>query len=298
MRNTFGKWMAELASANEKAFLLSGDIGFGIFDELIEKKPSHFINCGIAEQNMIGVAAGMAAQGLVPFVYTIIPFLVLRPFEFIRNLIAHQKLKVVLIGVGGGFAYDNLGFTHYAKEDLVLISTLPNFNIFVPYDPNSARCAFERALNSEKASYVRLMKGGEPPLEILEAYDGFDKLSSLGEDFSLVTYGGTCSSAIQALEILKCNNLNGSVYAIWDFEKVEELRQTVNGPCFIIEEQVFPGVLYPQMAADKNNRSKFEFIGIQKNRDNKLSSRLDILSMHGLDPSSLAELVATEMTQK
>ena len=102
MRNKFGAWFNDYTAEDETAYLLSGDIGYGVFDDLLKDNANKFINCGIAEQNMIGVASGMASYGLTPWVYTIIPFLMYRPYDFVRNLICHQNMNVKLIGVGGG----------------------------------------------------------------------------------------------------------------------------------------------------------------------------------------------------
>ena len=239
MRNKFGKWVHRAVTDQRNIVLLSGDIGYGIFDELISDFPDNFINCGIAEQNMIGTAAGIAQQGLVPIVYTIIPFLIYRPFELVRNLIAHQNQKVILVGVGGGFVYDNLGFTHYAKEDLILASTLPNFNIFTPYDPKTAEKCFERALLAPNPSYVRLMKGGEPELEILSDHDGLDLLANFGDEFSIISHGSICSQGIEALNILKESGMHGSLYGVWDAQLAEKAISLSKGPIFL-EEQIFP----------------------------------------------------------
>ena len=93
---------------------------------------------------MIGVAAGLASENYYPWVYTIIPFLIYRPYEFVENLVCHQNLNVKLVGVGSGLAYDTLGYTHYGLEDLSLLKNLPNLDIYLPYDPTAIKC-FELA---------------------------------------------------------------------------------------------------------------------------------------------------------
>ena len=111
---------------------MSGDIGFRIFDDFIDLFPNRFINCGIAEQNMISVAAGLSSEGKIPIVYTIIPFLLMRAYEQIRVDVGINNQNVILVGVGGGLAYDKLGSTHHACEDLALARTIPNLNTYFP----------------------------------------------------------------------------------------------------------------------------------------------------------------------
>ena len=143
--------------------MLAGDIGFRIFDKFIKLYPNKFINCGIAEQNMISVAAGLASEGKLPVVYTIVPFLVMRGYEQIRVDIGINSQKVILVGVGGGLAYDKLGSTHHACEDLALMRTIPNLDVYTPFDPNNVKLfkeSYDFAKNKERASY-RLSKGGK-----------------------------------------------------------------------------------------------------------------------------------------
>ncbi len=175
MRNAFAEQLLEIAQNDERVILLAGDIGFRIFDKFIEKLPDRFINCGIAEQNMISVAAGLASEGKVPVVYTIIPFLIMRAYEQIRVDLGINSQSVILVGVGGGLAYDKLGSTHHACEDIALMRTIPNLEIFTPYDPTDVRnClvqAYNSALQFKNSSYIRLSKGGEQNL------DNINKLS-------------------------------------------------------------------------------------------------------------------------
>ena len=132
MRNAFANYLCEIGNKDKELMLLVGDIGFRIFDEFRDKYENQFLNCGIAEQNMIGVAAGLASQGKHPIVYTIIPFLVMRAFEQIRVDIGINNVGVMLVGVGGGLAYDKLGSTHHAYEDITLMRSIPKC-MFIPF---------------------------------------------------------------------------------------------------------------------------------------------------------------------
>ena len=303
MRNKFGTWIHKQVQERQDIYLLSGDIGFGIFDDLIRDHPDHFINCGIAEQNMIGVSAGLSGQGLTPFVYTIIPFLLYRPYEFIRNLISHQNLKVILVGVGGGFSYDNLGFTHYAKEDLLIASTLPNFHIYTPYDVQSAEYCFEAALKSSSPSYIRLMKGGEENLPRLSSQKGVETIRDYGSDFTVLCHGGICLQAMQAVDKLMQESLFGKLLAVWNYTNLSSFLVDVSEPIFFVEEQIAPGLLQSGLMQSDfvqaiKTQPKIYFLGIKKDLDNKLNTRLKILEQHSLDSDSLVSRIKSILNER
>ena len=164
MRNSFAQSLCQIASNDDRVRLLVGDIGFRIFDEFRSDHSDKFLNCGIAEQNMLGVAAGMASEGLKVFVYTITPFLLMRGYEQIRVDVGINMSNVVLVGVGAGIAYDKLGPTHHAYEDISLMRNIPSLDILTPYDgPSTIRSTFDSYKRlADRASYIRLSKGGEP----------------------------------------------------------------------------------------------------------------------------------------
>ena len=126
MRKAVVDILIDLAAKDKKIYVLVGDLGYSVWEKFQEKYPKRFINCGIAEQTMIGMAAGLALTGKKVYVYSIIPFLIFRPFEYIRNDICYQNLDVNLIGVGAGDRYKNLGSSHYTIEDVSIIKNLPN----------------------------------------------------------------------------------------------------------------------------------------------------------------------------
>lgn len=148
-------------SKDESIFLLTGDLGYGLWDRIKLDYPDRFINFGSAEQLMVGAAAGLAMDGKRPFVYSITPFLLYRPFEFIRNLVDHENLRVKLVGGGRGRDYGYLGFTHWAEEDTRVVSCLSNTKIFYPDDKlndvdlNSHFLSF---VNETSPAYLSLKK--------------------------------------------------------------------------------------------------------------------------------------------
>lgn len=161
MRNAFINTLTKLAEKDKNIYLLTGDLGFSVFENFAEKFPNRFINCGVAEQNMMGLAAGLALSGKKVYVYSIIPFVTVRCLEQIRNDVAYQNLDVKIIGVGGGFSYGTLGATHHAIEDLGILRTLPNFVILCPGDPIEVEQLMLKSYLTKNPTYIRLNRSGE-----------------------------------------------------------------------------------------------------------------------------------------
>ena len=161
MRNTFIKKLTELAKNNQNIFLLVADIGFGVVEEFESKFPNRFLNVGVAEQNMTGIAAGLAAEGFHVFTYSIANFPTFRCAEQIRNDIDYHNLPVTVVSVGGGVAYGNLGYSHHAVQDYGLMRMMPNFTLAAPGDPNEVQCALEYLIKNPGPSYLRLGKNNE-----------------------------------------------------------------------------------------------------------------------------------------
>jgi len=164
MRNTIIDKIYEAAKKDKKIFLITGDAGFGVLDKYQKDFPKRFLNLGIAEQNTISFASGLALAGYKVFVYNIVPFVMYRCYEQVRNDICYQKLPVTLIGIGSGVTYAPQGVTHYSVEDITIAKTLPNLTIFSPADPLEAQLCAEYALKSKEPVYIRIAKSGEPKI--------------------------------------------------------------------------------------------------------------------------------------
>ena len=159
MRRTFGKVISELADKDEKIYVLVGDIGYQIFDEFREKHPDRFINMGICEQSMIGVSAGMALEGLKPWVYTITPFLIERPFEQIKLDINQQNVNVKLVGFAD---YPNLGPTHTELNGKEMMKLFTNITSFFPNDGEETQKMVKQAYEKNGPAFISLK--GDPTL--------------------------------------------------------------------------------------------------------------------------------------
>lgn len=161
MRNAFIEELVLLAEVNPKVVLVVGDLGFSVVEPFASKFPDRFINAGVAEQNMTGLAAGMASEGFQVFTYSIANFPTFRCAEQIRNDIAYHNLPVTVVSVGGGLAYGALGYSHHAVQDYGLMRIFPNMQIFAPGDPAEVRASMRYLGNNPGPSYLRLGKAGE-----------------------------------------------------------------------------------------------------------------------------------------
>lgn len=162
MRDAFAAEIAELASRDERIVLLSGDIGNRLFDRYKQQHPQRFLNCGVAEANMISMAAGMALSGLRPIGYTIAPFITTRCLEQIRVDVCYHEAPVIIVGVGAGLSYASLGGTHQSCEDIAHLRVLPNMTVVCPGDAVEVRQALRAAVAYDRPVYIRLGKKGEP----------------------------------------------------------------------------------------------------------------------------------------
>lgn len=162
MRTAFIEELIKAARENEKVFLIVGDLGYGVVEAFANEFPDRFINAGVAEQNMMGMAAGIASEGFHVFVYSIANFPTFRCAEQIRNDVAYHNLSVTVVSVGGGLSYGALGYSHHAIQDYGLVRMMPNMLIATPADPLEVRGCMEYLLQNPAPSYLRLGKAGEP----------------------------------------------------------------------------------------------------------------------------------------
>ena len=185
--------------------LLTGDLGFTVLEPFAERFPDRFFNVGVAEQNMVGVATGLAEAGFVPFVYSIATFATLRPYEFIRNGPVLHQLPVRIVGVGGGLEYGQNGLTHYALEDIAVMRAQPGMTVLAPADFEQARTALARDRDSPRPVYFRL---GKNETETVPGLDGRFRLGGVeqigaGRDVAIVATGSIAHEAAAAVELLE-----------------------------------------------------------------------------------------------
>ena len=217
MRNTFAKKLSECASADKRITLLSGDIGNRLFDTFKARFIDRFINCGVAEQNMTGVAAGLAMQGFLPVTYTIAPFCTARCLEQIRVDIAYHNLPVTIVSVGAGLSYAGLGPTHHSCEDIAFLRSIPNMRIFCPATPIELEAILPYVFENPSPTYIRMGKKGEGefhnnPINS-ESICRPVKVSN-GENVCLIAVGTIIDEVVFAQTKLQNHGINAAVYSL------------------------------------------------------------------------------------
>jgi transketolase len=204
MRNAFAAEITELALADERVVLLSGDIGNRLFDKFRAHFPERFINCGIAEANMIGVAAGLALNGFRPIAYTITPFITTRCLEQIRVDVCYHDVPVMIVAVGAGLSYASLGPTHHSCEDIAFLRALPHMAVVCPGDAVEVRLALRESMKRTSGTYIRLGKKGEAVIHQTPPAFAIGKAITLrpGRDVCLLSTGNMLPVAIETADLL------------------------------------------------------------------------------------------------
>lgn len=213
MRTAFIQQLVEEAKINDKIFLLVGDLGYSVVEPFAELFPDRFLNVGIAEQNMTGIAAGLAMEGYNVFTYSIGNFPTLRCMEQIRYDVCYHNLNVKIVAVGGGYSYGPLGTSHHTTEDLGMLRVIPNMSVCAPGDPVEARKITTMLCNSTTPAYLRLGKAGEPKVHDEELEIKWGKMIEVkqGTKTAVLSTGGIlkyCSDFITE------NNNSWGLYSV------------------------------------------------------------------------------------
>ncbi|WP_373840329.1 transketolase family protein [Methanospirillum sp.] len=249
MRDTCSRELTSLARSDPRIVILSGDIGNRMFDGFKEEFPDRFYNCGVAEANMISVAAGLALSGYRPFVYTFAVFDLTRCYEQIRIDLCFQNLPVVIIGLGGGLTYAPLGPTHYLCEDISILRCLPGMTIVCPADKAEVMAALQSSLIHPGPMYIRINKKNEPCIHTgkLDFSLGRAHLIQDGNDVCIITTGVLLSEVIRAADILEEHNISARIVHLHTIKPVDELMlQEIFSRFSIVvsvEEHTLPGGL-------------------------------------------------------
>ena len=261
--------------------------------------PDRFINVGVAEQSMIGIAAGLALRGMRPYAYTIATFSLYRPFEMVRNDLCYQNLPVTVVGIGGGVIYSNLGGTHYAQEDLAIAGALPNMTILCPCDPLEAEAATIWTATRETGGpvYLRMGKAGEPT--ITEGAEdpfvvGKIRRLSVGEDIAVVSHGVIMTMAMEISERLRARGKSVSLISCGTLKPLDKeglsdmLRR--HKTVIALEEHVPQGGMVPQLkqlAWEIGATSKILGFTLKDEFVHCYGNHADLLAAHGLSADQI-----------
>jgi len=204
VRNAFIRALTDAAAKDGRIVFLTADLGYKLFDDFARRFPGRFLNVGVAESNMAGVASGLALEGKKPFIYSIVPFATMRCFEQIRNDICYHDVDVTVVGVGGGYSYGQNGPTHHATEDIALMRVLPNMRVVCPGDPAETEGAVHALAGSSGPAYLRLGRAGEPAVHPSPIALPMGKAIVLrdGHDLALLSTGNMLATAVKTADLL------------------------------------------------------------------------------------------------
>lgn len=217
MRSAFIQAVMEWATRDSQLWLLTGDLGYSVLEPFRERFPQRYANVGVAEQNLIGIAAGLALTGKTVVAYSIVNFPVMRALEQIRNDVAYHNLPVVIAVVGGGLVYGAHGYTHHGAEDIGVMRLMPNMKIIVPADAVEARWALQHVRNQPGPTYFRMARGGEQPIPgaLLDEHPlSVPRLLRTGGDITIAASGPIVQLALQAAERLQAERVHAEVFSV------------------------------------------------------------------------------------
>jgi len=298
MRIMFASTLLERAKVNKHIMLLTGDLGFSVFEQYITELPQQYINMGVAEQNMTGIAAGMAMEGKIPIIYSIVPFVTMRNFEQVRNDICYQNLNVKIVGVGAGFSYGPYGHTHHGLEDIAILRTLPDLTILCPGDPVEAKFCIQAAIDIKGPVYIRLGKAGEPIVHEKEQHFAVGKGVILheGTDIVVVATSTMLSTGAEVVKKLKEKNISVryiSMHTIKPFDAALIIESTKKTKAiFSLEEHFLIGGLgstISEVLAENGISTIFKRFGVPDQFTKVIGSQEYMRKANGLSPDQIVE---------
>jgi transketolase len=296
MREVFFKELFKLAKKNKKIMLLSADIGAQCHDDFRKKLKNQYINTGVAEQNMIGVAAGLAMAGKIVYVYSITPFVTMRCYEQIRVDLCGMNLPVAIVSIGAGLDYSTLGFTHHGTEDLTLMKALPGMAVYSPCDNTMAKMLVNETYKGKTPQYVRLDRRGFPLIyekeKDIDFQQGFSHLKK-GKDLYIISTGRMLLNALDAAKRLPLDCGVIDLFRVKPFNK-DNLELILKKVKYVasLEEHFTDGGIGSSVSgllAGLKHRPLFKPIGLNNQFCRSYGSRKYLQNICGLDAESVAK---------
>jgi len=305
MRTAFIKELFELAKVDERIVLITGDLGFGVVTPFMEQLPCQFLNAGVAEQNMTGMAAGMAMSGKIVFTYSIANFPTMRCLEQVRNDVCYHNANVKVVSIGGGFTYGAMGATHHAVEDLAVMRALPGLTVVAPGDPTEARAATRAIVAYQGPCYLRLGKAGEPVVH--ESAIDFELGKAIrmreGKDATLISTGGILQNVVRAAQRLAKDGIETRILSMHtvkplDLEAVLAAARETDAIFTVEEHSILGGLgsaVAEVLAESDGPKVAFRRIGIPPSFSPHIGSQEYLQECHGLTDEGIAKTVATTL---
>lgn len=302
MRSEFVQALCDLAARDPRVMLLTADLGWSALEPFMQRFPNRFYNVGVAEQNMLGIATGLAREGHVPFVYSIATFSSMRSYEQFRDGPLLHQLPVRVIGIGGGFSYGHAGPTHYALEDLSIYRTQPGAIVIAPVDKPQIRSVIEQTADVPGPIYLRIDKAKLPTIATLAGRFqlGRPELVRAGRDLLIVATGSITHEALAAAELLAGRErISAAVAAMahLPFEASPEFVQLVSNYRAVIsveEGSVVGGLgsLTAEAIAEAGLRTRLQMVGVRKTFIKATGDTHYMRQQYGMDAESIASAAA------
>ena len=300
MRSAFVKTLIECARRDPRIILLTGDLGFMALEPFIKEFPKRYINAGVAEANMVGMAAGLASTGKKVFVYSIIPFVTMRCLEQLRNDVCYHNFDVKVVGVGSGYSYSTMGATHHAIEDIGALRSLPNLRIVSPGDPLEVELAVKALVKDNGPAYLRLGKRGEPVLhkKMPKFRLGQAIIMKSGKDVSLISSGSILVNALKASEELEKEGIRTTLVSMpfikpIDAATVKNLAQKTKAVVTIEEHNIIGGLgsAVAEVIAESPYKPVFRRLGVRDYFVPKVGSQEYLRGQAGLSVGNIVKTV-------
>lgn len=304
MRTAFIRTLIDLARDNNRIFLVVGDLGYSVIEPFAQEFPDRFINSGVAEQNMTGIATGLALCGKIVFTYSIGNFATIRCLEQIRNDVCYHNANVKIVTVGGGLAYGALGVTHHATEGMAIMRALPNMTVIAPGDPVEAALATRAIVEQPGPSYLRLCKTGEPIIhkDTPDFQIGRAIMVRDGNDITLISTGGMLDNTLKAAEQLAKQGIQTRVLSMHtlkplDTEAVLTAARETSGIMTIEEHSIIGGLggAVAEVLAEAVNHVRFKRLGINDSFCLEVGSQEYLREVYSLSIDGIVRAVQTNL---
>jgi transketolase len=300
MRGAFVRTLVDLADQDRRIALLTGDLGYMALEPFMERHADRFFNIGVAEQNMVGIATGLAEAGFVPFVYSIVTFATLRPYEFIRNGPVWHRLPVRIVGVGGGFEYGAQGLSHHGLEDVGVMRVQPGMTIVAPADHQQMATALRATWDAPGPVYYRI---GKDDKTVVPGLDGRFRLGRVevvrdGTDVALVAMGSVATEAVTAAETLATKGVRARVVVVASVHPApaDDLRAALAGvPLAVTVEAHYAaggvGSLVAEVIAEAGLGCRLVRAAVHEQPDARVGSQTYMHARYRLAAPALVETV-------
>lgn len=296
----------EEAVKNKDVFFITGDLGHANEQDFKDKIPNQYLNAGLSEQNIVGVAAGLALSGKKVFIYSIVPFITMRCYEQVKADLCYQNLDVTIIGIGGGFIYGQYGNTHCSIEDIAVMRVLPNMKIVCPANPHDATLLINQVIKMKGPTYIRIGRGKEPmPHELYDLTFGKGAIRRSGTDITFFCTGTTLSEVEKSAELLQQRGVSAEIIHLHTVKPIDTNlirdRAAKRKAIFTIEDHSIIGGLGGALAeiiSEDSSKPLFKRFGAHDTYLKEIGTEAYLRNAHGFSAKKISHEVLRTLKQK